>query len=106
MARSERERLLQDLWEAREDGDEHTVALTLYRLSMITPLFADNIAEVREWVREARDLAVRSVLHPRQEVGQVLRSAEIFVAVGLHREGFRLAHEACALAERAKLPAF
>ncbi len=101
---AEREKLLRGLQEAREEGNEHLVSQCLLLLSESTPLFADHVSEVKDWIRESRDLAVRTVLPPRQEIGQVLRSAECFLAEGSARTAFDIATEGCQQAHNADLP--
>ena len=92
------ENLLRDLEEARERGDEHGVTEALVDLAERTPLFAAHLAQVREWIEESRDLAVRTVLRPRQEVLTVLRSAEVFLVAGAARSAFDVATEGCHIA--------
>ena len=96
--------LRKDLAEARARADEHAITQTLVRLAQTTPLFADELEEIEEWIIEARDLAFRTVLTPIQEVQSVLRRAEVFLARGGPREAFDVATEACRLAHRLELP--
>ena len=88
---------------ARAEGDEHALAEGLLQLCHATPLFVDNLADVDEWITEARDLAVRAVLPKEHEIGLLLRSAEVFLARGVPRGAFEVATEACKLANRETL---
>ena len=99
-----RTQYLQDLERAREEGDEHAVVCALFSLVEITPLFTDHLSSVRDWLREARRIAIRTVIWPRQEVLQLLRGAETFLAVGSAREAFDVATEACRVAQSAQQP--
>lgn len=96
--------LREDLQAAREAHDELAILEALIGLAQSTPLFADNHAEVKEWIVEGRDLAIRSVIKPWQEILQVIRSAEVFLNEGAARMAFDVATEACKLAGAADLP--
>ena len=89
---------LSSLEGARGRGDDHAVAEALLELAESVPLFADRLGSALEWIVESCDLGTRTVITPRQEVLQVLRLAEVFLASGSAREAFDVATEACRLA--------
>lgn len=99
------EKAVSALAEARNQDNEHVLAQALWDVCEMTPLFATNIPRVEELSREARDLGVRTVLLPRQEVGQIIKSAEIFLARGNALAAFKIATEACGVAEDREIPA-
>jgi tetratricopeptide (TPR) repeat protein len=85
--------------EARERGDEYATAQLLIEAIESTPLFTDNIVTVEEWLFEAGELGNRTVLRPDQDVLQLVRRSELFLASGLASEALESAAHACSRAK-------